>query len=475
MTESSWRAFLLEYQVSFSLRPDHLYKNSCVVCQETLPHLFLMRWAVLGANGRLTRRITARLQGETIPVRVRVGLTSAPEVVKAVAQTGADAVVLGQRMRRPEDLRFLASLADELESFGGCVVTLGSTTEYWPIPFKGTYGALKRDAVQLLSGVHPRRYRIIHVICPADVLVDPQRVANMITEHVRAQTSTDIYLSATRSLTIHRPYSVREYREALRDFARSWYTGLVLTITVLVVIAATLTIAFRDRIRLLIVSQGVVLALLAFVIAYAKSGFHYPGVISTRARWTPKYTVGEETRRRYADDGIVVIPGELDVPASLLEGSGAYMDTGDIDNILHSPTILQIVQYVTQQPFQPSTMQGRSPWMLRFNAPAKAGKWHVDQRFCPTNLRLILNLQRCVETDYYLEYVSTSGEKRRIQPDTGDIVLISTRTLHKPSAMTMGCRQIAFLDFVSPRCTINLVRLTIDKLAHMLKKMGWRV
>jgi hypothetical protein len=423
-----------------------------------------MRWTVLGASGRLTKKVAAHLPGVVQVVRVRAGATD-PETVAETVRL-SDAVLLGQRMRRQEDVSFLCLVLHHLRDFQGHVVSLGSTTEYLPIPTKGKYGSIKRDAFARVSGQRGRTYSVVHVICPSDVVVDAARVASMISESVALP--GDRYLSAARSLAISPPNTDREYREALRSFARSWYAGTVWACATIVAAGVATAVLMRGKWR--VATAVLLLSLLVGVVAYSKSGFRYPGVVCRDSLWAPNREMDDSVQEQFESDGIVVVPGSLD--PGVLEAREAG---SDLDSLMHSPSILQAVQHATKARFQPSTLQGRSPWTLNFTAPEKEGKWHFDQRFCPSNLRVILNLHRCTGTDYFLEFVTPSGETRRIQPDVGDIVIIGTRTLHKPGAMTVGCRRIAFLDFVMPECTVNLTRLTVDKVAHVLKKLGWRV
>lgn len=372
-----------------------------------------------------------------------------------------DAALLGQRMQTESDLRFLENIIDQLvdSGYNGTLINLGSTTEYWPIPMKSEYGSLKRRALTRLNSAENRAYNLVHIVCPGYVFVDGVQVAR---EIERSAEHVDRYVSLAPGLSVPEPCTDIEFRRAMRQFANTWF-WVHLGLIVMLACAALFT-KYR-----MVSATGALL-----VYTHLTSGLKFPGLAGSRDAWQPSEPLTVSIAESYKSQGLVKIPGHLlcEIPEL---SSDFFSAQREVDELMHSPALFHAVRKVTGFPMIPSIHSGQSPWTLSFRAPADPGKWHTDRSFCAPNLRVILQLETCENTDYMLQYFSPSGDLGSVALGTGDLLILNSQTWHKPSEMTMGCRKIAFLDFTLEECKVDLFDLLALKVTHIAKSLNIKV
>lgn len=424
-----------------------------------MPHVL-----VLGGNGRLTRLIHPYIDAVKVHVKMRNDV-NVDKLVERICN--CDAVLLGQRMRQSKDVERLEQIMKKLveNKFAGHVLSLGSTTEYLPIPMREYYASSKRRA--LMSVTRPGRlYHVVHIICPSHQFVQGDVVGAQINMGMRR--NEDWYGSVANSLCIEAPNTGNEFRRAMYTFSRRWfqyYIGVLLFL---------ISYCVYSLVKKKYVRAGIFTAIGTSLTMYEYSGFKFYVPANRSDMWKPLDNDFLGHARMFEVDKVVRVRGRI-CGTYDVDGGRFRSDAPEIEQIMYSPSIMRVVQEITRvSTMVASIHSGNPPWALNHVAPVKQGKMHVDNRSCKGDVRCILNLHTCPDTDYKLDYIDGSGSRKSLVTQRGDLIVLGSAQ-HQPAAMTTGCRKIGFIDFSNVECRPLLYEIAVKRGADALKGLGFRV
>jgi len=91
-------------------------------------------------------------------------------------------IILGQKMRNEGNLGLLKYLIEKLcdLKYEGVLINPGSTTEFFPLPFKTEYGRIKKRSLEILTENINKKYRLIHIIIPGTAILNEKKFINQI-------------------------------------------------------------------------------------------------------------------------------------------------------------------------------------------------------------------------------------------------------------------------------------------------------
>ena len=340
-------------------------------------------------------------------------------------------ILLCNKMKTEENYELFKQIINYLiiNDFSGKIVNFGSTTEFYPLPFKVKYGNIKKKSLEILANSLNRKYKLIHIICPGKNIINKNKLKYHILKGV--ESVDDYYASISYEIVL----TDNNYNKSILDNNYNFLTLLY-----------SLNKTLLNN--------------------YLNTAFIYD---NNKYFKSPTKSKLEIAKKMYKENGITILNVQL-INDLNLDNINKFQINSNY-GIMASAELFDIIKYILDENiiYPVTKPNGRGSWFIRSSNKTPTGHKHVDMRYIKNIYNRIIYYHKYTENcDYTISYWN-SGKKYTVKPQKYDLMIIKQGTLHQVNKMSEGCRIIQLMDITSEKTVLNFSKWIHDKFVHSLK------
>jgi len=341
-----------------------------------------------------------------------------------------DVILLCNKMKTEENYELLKKIIEFLiiNDYSGKIINFGSTTEFYPLPFKTKYGNIKKKSLEILANSSNKKYKLVHIICPGKNIINLKTLKFHIFKGI--ESINDYYVSISKEISLNE----NNYNKALLENNS---------------IFATMLYSFNMNL----------------LNNYMETAFIQDNNTFFKS---VKKTQLDIAKKMYEEKGISIINLKLinDLDLGVMNKFEINKNYG----LMASSELFNVLKYITdRENIYPITKaNGRGSWFIVSKNKTKPGHKHADIKYVKNVYnRIIYYHQYTDDCDYSISY--WAKQKYIIKPKKYDLMIIKQGTLHQANKMTSGTRIIQLMDITSEKIVLNYCGWLHDKFVHYLK------
>jgi len=408
------------------------------------------------------------------------------KIIKLVLK--CDIIFLCQKMRDIDNLKLLDYLIKQLlkNNYKGKVVNFGSTTEFYPLPFKIEYGNIKKKSLEIICNRNERKYNIIHIICPGSNIINKKKLKNLIINGINSEqdffdscaleiqmqgNNSEDYIYSTKKIVplIHLIYIIRftiSIKSLLLFYRISKSAKNILK-------KDTSNIIYKFIINNKNIKKMVIYLIVGkFLEKTTKLSLKtsYP---NTRKSMfiKPSSSEIEKAKKNFQESGLAKIsirPKDKSYLKNINSKMQKFFSVEPKCNHFNDNILRETIENITGKKVFPLLRQNnRGTWYIHQTKSGK-GFIHKDKSYIKQGYVRAIYYHTLENSDYKInfwkndkvvKYILGTGllkknifnfgekEKLTIKPLENDLILINKGTVHQANGMTTGKRLIQISDF----------------------------
>ena len=339
-------------------------------------------------------------------------------------------ILLCNRMKNDENFQLLKKIIEVLNDnkYSGKIINFGSTTEFYPIPFKLKYGNIKKKSLDSLANNKEKTYKLVHIICPGKNIININKLKYHILKGI--ESNNDYYASISYGINLKN----NDYNKSIIDNNS---------------FLKTLTFSINNNLLNNYINSTFINDLGIY--------FNQPSLNDLKV-----------AKNMYKTYGITII----NIPL-LKDYNLNNIKEFQISNfgVLASNQLFDIIKYIIEKDsiYPISKANGRGSWFIKSSNKSPMGHKHYDMKYIKNLYNRIIYYHEFTENcDYSISHWYNNN-KLIIKPKKYDLMIIKQGILHQPNKMTSGTRIIQLMDITSDYTKLNFKKWIHDKFVHVLK------